>query len=203
MHALRDLPMLGFNPVKTKVQLKLASNRLKLVQQKKTAINQNARKEIAALLERGKEESARIRVENIIREDYNVEALELLELYVETLLARFGLLETMPTDTIHAYSHCDDGIFESVNTIIYAAPRVEIQELDFVRAQLIGKFGREFGLAAMENVDGCVNDRIVQKLKIETPPKRLVDQYLTAIAAAYHVDWEAPEDPATNPLIEL
>ena len=34
-------------------------------------------------------------VEHIIREDYLVEAMELLELYCDLLLARFGLIETM------------------------------------------------------------------------------------------------------------
>ena len=33
-------------------------------------------------------------VEHIIREDLNIEALEMLELYCETLLARFALLES-------------------------------------------------------------------------------------------------------------
>jgi vacuolar protein sorting-associated protein IST1 len=109
------------NANKTKVQLKLAVNRLKLLQQKKTALNQNARREIAHLIETNKLESARIRVENIIREDLTVEALELLELYTETLLARFGLLESM--------RYCEPGIAEAVNTIIYAAPRVDLPEL--------------------------------------------------------------------------
>jgi vacuolar protein sorting-associated protein IST1 len=76
-----------------KVQLKLAINRLKLLRSKKTSLNQAARKEISNLLASGKEESARIRVEHVIREDYNMEALEILELYCELLLARFGLLE--------------------------------------------------------------------------------------------------------------
>jgi vacuolar protein sorting-associated protein IST1 len=82
---------MGFNPTKTKVQLKLALNRLSLLQQKKTVQNQNMRREIGQLLKQSKYESARVRVEHIIREDFLVEALELLHLYVDMLLARFGL----------------------------------------------------------------------------------------------------------------
>jgi vacuolar protein sorting-associated protein IST1 len=118
--------MYVFNATKTKIQLKLAVNRLKLLQQKKSALNQAARKEIADLLGKGKDESARIRVENIIREDLTVEALELMELYTETLLARFGLLETM--------RHCDPALSEAVNTVIYASPRIEVPELLQVHA---------------------------------------------------------------------
>jgi hypothetical protein len=77
------------------VQLKMSVNRLRLMQQKQTALAKQARRELAQLLDQGKEESARIRVENIIREDLFVEMLEILELYCELLLARFGLLEQM------------------------------------------------------------------------------------------------------------
>ena len=77
------------------VQLKMSVNRLRLMQQKQTALSKQARRELAQLLEQSKEESARIRVENIIREDIFVEMLEILELYCELLLARFGLLEQM------------------------------------------------------------------------------------------------------------
>lgn len=34
-------------------------------------------------------------VEHIIREDYMVEAMEVIELYCDLLLARFGMLEQM------------------------------------------------------------------------------------------------------------
>ncbi|OAJ43489.1 hypothetical protein BDEG_26847 [Batrachochytrium dendrobatidis JEL423] len=169
------------------VQLKVALNRLKLVQQKKASINQQARKEIALLLEKGKEESARVRVEHIIHDDYFIEALELIELYTETLLARFGIVESMKT--------CDPGIAEAVNTIIYAAPRIDIKELHFVRDQLVSKYGKDFGSAAMENFGYRVNDRIVQKLKAQTPDRKLVDQYLVTIAGAYNVNWEPPIAP--------
>lgn len=56
---------------------------------------QKARKEIADYLASGKDERARIRVEHIIREDYMVEAMEILELYCDLLLARLGLIQSM------------------------------------------------------------------------------------------------------------
>lgn len=56
---------------------------------------QKARKEIADYLSAGKDERARIRVEHIIREDYLVEAMEILELYCDLLLTRFGLIQSM------------------------------------------------------------------------------------------------------------
>ena len=42
-----------------------------------------------------KEDRARIKVETIIREDFVVEAYELLETFCEFLLARFGIIQQM------------------------------------------------------------------------------------------------------------
>jgi vacuolar protein sorting-associated protein IST1 len=115
------------------VQLKMSVNRLRLMQQKQTALAKQARRELAQLLDQGKEESARIRVENIIREDLFVEMLEILELYCELLLARFGLLEQMYSpDLTDSRKECDPGLEEAVKTIIYAAPRSESKELQEV-----------------------------------------------------------------------
>jgi vacuolar protein sorting-associated protein IST1 len=61
---------MGFNLNKFKVQLKLAINRSKLLQAKKTSLQQHARKEIADLLAAGKIESARIRVRRKNRNRY-------------------------------------------------------------------------------------------------------------------------------------
>ena len=79
---------------KLKTNLRLAAQRLKLLQKKKTEENLKARRELAEILKQKKADRARIRVENIIREDYTVEAYELLEMYCDLLVARFGLIET-------------------------------------------------------------------------------------------------------------
>lgn len=129
----------GFRAQKLRVSLKLAINRFKHLEKKKSKFGVplsgtndistchppnflfsaenaiKARKEIADYLSQGKDERARIRVsvchlsisdliddvrlcvkvEHIIREDYLVEAMEILEMYCDLLLARFGLIETM------------------------------------------------------------------------------------------------------------
>lgn len=64
-----------------------------MVQQRETALAKVNRRQMAQLLEQGKEESAKIRVENIIRQDISVELMEILELYCELLLARVQLME--------------------------------------------------------------------------------------------------------------
>ena len=63
-----------------------------------------ARKEIADYIKADRIERARIRVEHIVREDYMVEAYEVLETYCDLILARFSLLDNgilrgVPFDT--------------------------------------------------------------------------------------------------------
>ncbi|XP_036297046.1 IST1 homolog isoform X6 [Pipistrellus kuhlii] len=117
-----------FKADRLRVNLQLVVNRLKLLERKKTEQAQKARKEIADYLAAGKDERARIRVEHIIREDYLVEAMEILELHCGLLLARFGLIQ--------ATKELDSGLAESVSTLIWAAPRLqsEVPELKIAEA---------------------------------------------------------------------
>ncbi|TGO82454.1 hypothetical protein BPOR_0828g00040 [Botrytis porri] len=178
---------------KLKVQLKLSIARLRMVQQKDEAVSKQQRRAMAQLLETGKVESAKIRVENIIRSDITTELHEILELYCVLLLARTGLMES---------SVCDVGLEEAVKSLIYAAPRTEIKELQQVRALLCEKYGKEFALQAMENSDEKVSEKVLKKLSVTPPAQELVNGYLEEIARTYGVDWpkrpkedlgEAPE----------
>ncbi|KAM5297230.1 IST1 homolog isoform 2-T6 [Glossophaga mutica] len=120
----------AFKADRLRANLQLAAGHLKLLERKKTEQAQKARKEIADYLAAGKDERARIRVEHIIREDYLVEAMEILELYCDLLLARFGLIQTT--------KELDPGLAESVSTVIWAAPRLqsEVPELKMLMCKL-------------------------------------------------------------------
>ncbi len=151
-----------------------------MVQQRDEALAKVARRTMAQLLEAGKEDSARIRVENIIRSDIISELHEILELYCELLIARAGLLDSHTVDP---------GLEEAVKSIIYAAPKTEIKELQVVRQLLGERYGREFVLAAMENTDGKVSPKVVRKLSVTPPSEALVNGYLEEIARTYGVQW--------------
>ncbi|KAK6518546.1 hypothetical protein TWF506_005685 [Arthrobotrys conoides] len=170
---------------KLKVALKLCISRLRMVQQKETAIAKINRRALAAIIESGKIESAKIRVENIIREDINVELLEILELYCELLLARIGLMEAKDVDP---------GLEEAIQSVIYAAPRTDVKELQTVRVLLMEKYGKIYAQSAMENAEGKVAERVSKKLRVEPPSPELVELYMQEIAKAYHVHY-----PLGNP----
>lgn len=79
------------NHSKLKTNLRLAIARLKQIEKKKAELAQKSRKEIADYISAGKVERAKIRVEQIIREDYMVEGMEIVEMYCDLLISRFGL----------------------------------------------------------------------------------------------------------------
>jgi len=165
----------------------LSVQRLRTLQQKKEAQAKASRRDIATLIERGKIETARIKVETIINEDIHIELLELLELYCELLLARFGLLDQNTREP-------DPGIVEGICSIVHAAPRTELKELHILRDILMHKYGRDFSQAAMENRDGCVSQRVMNKITNATPALALVDAYIKEIAKAYDVHWAGADE---------
>ncbi|EST04929.1 protein of unknown function DUF292, eukaryotic [Kalmanozyma brasiliensis GHG001] len=183
--------MVPYNGARTKVQLKLTIQRCKMLQEKKEAMAKQARRDISALVEKGKLETARIKTEGIISEDIHLELLELMELYAETLLARFALLD-QPT------REPDLSIMPALTAIIHAAPRTELKELHVLREMLMAKFGREFAQDVMDNKDSCVPERVMNKLLVEAPDAKLVDLYIFEICKAYDVPFSSPHLPETK-----
>jgi len=152
---------------------------------------------MSTLLESGKIESAKIRVENIIRSDITTELHEILELYCELLLARTGLMES-PV--------CDPGLEEAVKSLIYAAPRTDVKELQNVRVLLVEKYGKEFALKVQNEPVGEVSEKVLKKLEVTPPREELVVGYLEEIARTYGVNWppkietsEGNDDEDENP----
>lgn len=82
--------------------------------------------------------------------------------------------------------------------MIYAAPRSEIKELHQVRQLLVEKYGKDFALAAIDNTDGKVSEKVLKKLRVEPPDQRLVTLYLKEIARTYNISWGVTP-PSTPP----
>lgn len=161
----------GPNYSKLKTNLRLAVNRLRLLEKKKTELTQKSRKEIADYLSTGKIERAKIRVEHIIREDYLVEGMEVVEMYCDLLLARYGLLQQM--------KELDANIAEPVASLIWVAPRLqsEVEELHIISDILTKKYGKEYAEKARTATgEHTVSEKLMHKLSIQAPPKLLVEK---------------------------
>ncbi|KAJ2946910.1 hypothetical protein O0L34_g16251 [Tuta absoluta] len=181
--------MFSTNPnyTKLKTHLRLAINRLKLLEKKKTELALKARKEIAEYIAAGKTERAKIRVEHIIREDYMVEAMEIVEMFCDLILARFGLVTQM--------KELDEGLAEAISSLIWVAPRMhtDVQELKIISDLFTAKYGKIYADACRgENVN-TISDKLKHKLSVQSPPKILVEKYLIEIAKNYNVEYTPDE----------
>lgn len=100
-----------------------------------------------------------------------------------------------------------------------------------VKKQLVKKYGQDFAAAASRNVDGCVNERVIQKLSVQVrfvhlpcmlfnfesfanfllhmfvnlqpPSAYLVVNYMKEIAKQFKVDWEPDEQAVVDPLAPI
>ncbi|KAK4879090.1 hypothetical protein RN001_007236 [Aquatica leii] len=172
------------NYTKLKTNLRLALNRLKLLEKKKSELTLKARKEIADYIAAGKYERAKIRVEHIIREDYLVEAMEIVEMYCDLVLARFGLITQM--------KELDEGIAEAISSLIWVSPRMQadVQELKPIAELLTSKYGQPYAESCRTEQATTISEKLKHKLSIQSPPKLLVEKYLIEIAKNYNIDYE-------------
>jgi len=171
------------NYAKLKTNLKLAIQRLKLLEKKKTEQSLKGRKEIADYISINKPDRAKIRVEHIIREDNMVEGLEIIEMFCDLLLARFGLIEKM--------KELDPGLDEAIGTILWVSPRIsnDVQEFKLISDILTSKYGTPYAESCRADRIGNVNEKVKRRMGIEPPSKLLIEQYLIEIAKNFNVNY--------------
>jgi len=174
------------NTARLKTTLRLCLARLKLIRNKKALLITTLKREVADLLGNEKEESAKIRVEALIREQMTVETMEMLELYAELLSVRAAILDKsgkqMPED-----------LRESIAGLIFANLRLpEIPELKQITTYFRSKFGVDF-IKYVMNEDtaesGGVSTRIVTKLAVVAPSIEYKNERLKEIANEFGVAW--------------
>lgn len=180
-----------FDVERFKIQLKLARCRLDNLLKQHRNTNSGRRREIANLLQTGHEDRARVHVKYLIRDDYLMEAYEMLLTACDDLLQSAGLIAREPT--------LEADLIPPAKSLLYAAGRIDAPELDRIKEQIEAKFGREFGDVNSEVGRTMVDPSLVVKLAIRSPDTQLVNKYLVAIAQIFGVAWEPPaESPLLN-----
>mmetsp|Transcript_5084 Transcript_5084/g.6414 ORF Transcript_5084/g.6414 Transcript_5084/m.6414 type:complete len:373 (+) Transcript_5084:167-1285(+) len=175
----------GYKASKVKPALSQAMIRIKLFKNKKTLSIAQSKKSVAAFLKENKVEKARLEAERIVRDDFTIEAYDILELMCELVRDNAKLLE--------AEKECPYDMVEAVSTILYAADRTEVPELKIPKEQLIKKYGKEFFENAIHNKGGVVNERVLHRLSGQRPNAFLVLNYMKEVAKEQGVDWEPDE----------
>ncbi|KAK8523212.1 hypothetical protein V6N13_113166 [Hibiscus sabdariffa] len=177
----------SFKPAKCKTALRLAIPRIKLMKNKREAQAKQLKRELAQLLESGQDQTARIRVEHVVREEKTVEAYNLLEIYCELIVARMPMIESQ--------KNCPIDLKEAIASVIFASARCEdIPELKDASKHFTAKYGKEFTSAALEMRPNCgVGRMLVEKLSAIAPDGPTKLKILTGIAEEHNIKW----DPAS------
>lgn len=167
--------------------LRMATTRLQILQKKARATAKQSRKDLAALMNDNRMESARIRAEMVITDDRRAEVLEALELYCELVLARAANLTSKNT----AWSD-DSRLAEAVAAIAFAASHVNVKELSQLRDRWLHMLDSDFITKAQKGES--VPKKMQNNLFPPVPDEELVNAYLEEIMKVYGTSSKKEEE---------
>lgn len=133
------------------------------------------------MLSEAKEVTARALTEQLIREERSLIAYDQLEIFCEQFLARLEAIareKGMPTDLVTCLC-----------TLVYAAPRVDVEELKKVAANLELRYGTLWADGCHSNLHAQVHEKVCDNLGIGRIKGSVVDAEMTKIAQEFEVDW--------------
>ncbi|GIY87896.1 IST1 homolog [Caerostris darwini] len=170
--------------MKLKTDLQLACNRLKMLQAKKMELSEKLKREIANHLINGKFMISKIKVQSVIRYEATQEAMEIIEMFCEQILDRYGLFEET--------KEIDKNLEQAISSLIWVSPymRSEVLELKDIFKQLAIKYGSHYSKRVLKDKYKTVSVDLMERVKIITPSESKMKQYLNDIAEKFNV----PED---------
>jgi len=160
----------GYDGSKVKMYLKTAMIRINI--HKKKNLEEISGLKINGLedVREGKDDPCRIKVESIIMNEKKDAVYEVLSVLCETLLSRLYLIDSM--------TGVPGDLSEAISTIIYAAPRLGIEELHQISQQLSVKFGSTVVNDALYNKLSQVNPKVIDGLAVSIPDEEMVKEYM-------------------------
>ncbi|XP_068116236.1 IST1 homolog [Hyperolius riggenbachi] len=166
----------GFKAERLSSSLKASMAQLDKLKDIKSEMMVKTKKEVIEHLKNNRELRAMVRVEQIVREENLLLAMDIIRVQCDVLYKKIGLIQ--------AKQDVEDSLNEAVSTLIWAAPHLEteVSELKKVADQLCRKYSTEYGNQCRANKMGYVNSMVIQKLSAESPPKFQVEKSLCDIA---------------------
>ena len=148
---------------------------------KKQALLKSQRKEVAKLLDEGKEVTARALTEQLIRDEKAIEAHAQLDIFCEQLLARL--------DAVSRESAMPKDLIVCLCSLVFASARVDVEELKKVAFNLELRYGTLWADSCHSNLHGQVHPNIFGNLGIGRSPPAVVDEKMLTIAKEHEIDW--------------
>ncbi|MCO5546735.1 hypothetical protein L7F22_000171 [Adiantum nelumboides] len=174
----------SFDSAKCKTLLQLIGQKLKILRNKHGLSVKSLRENVATLLEKGQDSSAKTQAESVFREEKTVALYTLLEQFCQLVINRL--------ESIKSQRECPSDLLEAVASLIYAASRCgEIEELKKLSRYFTSKYGTEFFLSAKELRSGCgVHTQVIENLSSLPPSPEARMKLLKDVAVEYKINWD-------------
>ncbi|KAJ8475939.1 hypothetical protein OPV22_019666 [Ensete ventricosum] len=181
---------------KLKTLLGLTLSRLAVLRNRRQVRCNQARTDVAQLLQLGQVDRALLRVEHVIREQNMVDVFVMSEHYCRLLIERSVLLD---------HKECQEELREAISSLCFAASRcVELPELDKARGIFSSRYGKELVSAAVELRNNCrVNPKMIQKLSTRQPSLEIRQRVTKEIAAETGINLLEFHDPYSSSSSEV
>jgi actin len=174
-----------FDPKSCAVLANLALSRIRLHKNKRVEQGKSLTREVLSLLLAEKDDQARIRVVNVIHNDYYLDVLNTLEVFVNVIAAS--------TDVLAAQISVPLEMKESVCSICYAAPFLDNSpELVKIRGQLAAKYHKDEDLFKKT----FVHPKVLLGLSHDMPDDALINYYISNILQEHSTSTTKPKAPA-------
>jgi len=169
------------------IQAKLTQGR-----NKKVLEISKKRKEIIELLKEKGLELAKAKMETILQEEDNITVYDILGTLLEKIKEKCSYLLY--------YEKCPEDMRATLDTIIYASCRLEIDELHTFRKNRGIRYGEFYIQDASSNKSQLCNINVVEKLRVKVPAEQVVVSRLKQLCKECEIDYVFPQEiqPMTN-----
>ncbi len=182
--------------MEVKTYIMVIQNKLTLFRNKKVVSIKRKRQEIAQCLRENNLDVAKAKMDSIIREEDTITCYDILGPICEILKERVTYLLSQ--------KEVQPDIRAQLDSLIYAATRLEMEELMKLRQLIRIKFGELYVSKADSNADGLVNINMVEKLKVKPAADAFIVVRLKQLVKEDKINYEFPiemgnEDMGGNP----
>ena len=149
------------------ILLALSQKRCALYRNKKIVNIKKKKDEIIKCIKDNNMDLARSKMSNLLNDENYIFVYDILNPLLEIIKDRCNF--------ITSNKECPADLRAPLDTILYAATRLEIEELMKFREKIILKYGSAYVTKADKNEDKFVNKELVEKLQLTVYPMEVID----------------------------
>ena len=170
-----------------------AQAKMSLFRSKKVNEIRAKKKDVIELLKQNNLDVAKTKMETIIQAEDTITIYDILVPQCEILKERCTYLLT--------YENVPVDIKDTLDTIIYASNRLEVEELHKLREMIRVKYGDAYVMSADTNKDRNVNINVIEKLKVKPNTDAFLIVRLKQIVAESKINFTFPPEFEYDPSV--